>query len=186
MRWAQLRYSLTLWDRSKYLEPLALEPRCVIGLLLPEQLHISTEHHFLPYTNISRCLDGLPALSHVSSETERRGNINHTIVHLASWDDITAVKTVLVWLCSLFPAHIAELTKCFDHFRLISALWLCFKVDTLMQMRFDKHLESYIFGQAPFVCGQAAPSEVFLKDICFLRHSTTFSARWNPWYCFPQ
>lgn len=37
-----------------------------------------------------------------------------------------------------------------------------------MQMRFDKHLESHIFGQAPFVCRKAAPSEVFLKDICFL------------------
>ena len=182
--WTRCR--LALRDRSRFPDPLAAELRRGIGPLLPEILHIRIEHHSLSYTNICLCLDSLQALSHVSAETRRQGNVKHTNVHLASWNDTAADETVRLVLF-VFPVRTPALTKCcFYHFRLIPALPLCLKVDTLIQKRFDKHLESHIFGQAPFVSGQASPSEVFLKGICFIQHSISFSARCRPRLCFPQ
>lgn len=69
-----------LCDRLPYPEPLAAELGCGIGLVLPEQLHISAERRSLSYTNIRLCLDGLRALLVVSTETGGQGNVRHTNV----------------------------------------------------------------------------------------------------------
>lgn len=45
-----------------------------------------------------------------------------------------------------------------------------------MQTRFDKHLGSHIFGQAPFVSEQASPPEVFLKGTAFHSQQGTIPA----------
>lgn len=122
-----------------------------------------TEHHSLSYTNICLCLNSFPALSHVSTETEGQGNVRHTNVHLASWNDIAAVEEAVLFehdlLWCVFHAHIPTLTKC-----LLLSFKINFtvlKVDALMQTRFDKYLESDVFGQAPFVGGK------HLLQMCF-------------------